>query len=292
MSSQHRFGGDWTEEKLEAIRKYLMAYTKIMSNQKFRFAYVDAFAGTGYRNLKEAEDPAELMFPELAEEEPQSFLDGSARIALKVSPRFHKYIFIEKDETRCNELEKLKHDFPSLAEDIIIERGEANAYLQTFCSRRNWKSHRAILFLDPYGMQVQWATVKAIAETQAIDLWILFPLGVAVNRLLRKDGTINQSVRDRLDEVFGSEDWYDHFYQTTRVQGLFGDEIRTEKTADFDSISEYFINRLKTIFAGVVERPLQLRNSRNNALYLLCFAAGNPKGASTAVKIAQHILGG
>ena len=46
-------------------------------------------------------------------------------------------------------------------------------------------------------MQVQWDTMKAIAETKAIDLWILFPLGVAVNRLLKKDGNIEDSWRLR-----------------------------------------------------------------------------------------------
>jgi hypothetical protein len=42
-----------------------------------------------------------------------------------------------------------------------------------------------------------------------------------------------------------------------------------------------------TISCGKVEL---LRNSRNNPLYLLCFASGNPRGAKTAVKIAQDIL--
>jgi hypothetical protein len=33
-----------------------------------------------------------------------------------------------------------------------------------------------------------------------------------------------------------------------------------------------------------------LLNSQNTPLYLLCFASANPKGAPTAIKIAQHIL--
>jgi len=33
-----------------------------------------------------------------------------------------------------------------------------------------------------------------------------------------------------------------------------------------------------------------LRNSLNNPLYLLCFAAGNDRGATIAVRIANHIL--
>jgi len=52
------------------------------------------------------------------------------------------------------------------------------------------------------------------------------------------------------------------------------------------------VARLKTVFARVAENPLALRNSTNTPLYLLCFAAGNPKGAATAVKIAGDILKG
>ena len=44
------------------------------------------------------------------------------------------------------------------------------------------------MFLDPYGTQVSWDTIKLIADTRAIDLWILFPIG-AVNRLMNRDGT-------------------------------------------------------------------------------------------------------
>lgn len=55
-------------------------------------------------------------------------------------------------------------------------------------------------------------------------------------------------------------------------------------------IGEYFLNRLRTVFAGVAMNPLVLTNSKNCPLYLLCFAAGNPKGAKVAVKIAEDIL--
>ena len=79
-------------------------------------------------------------------------------------------------------------------------------------SGKNWQSHRALVFLDPYGMQVEWTTIESIAQTQAIDLWILFPLGT-VNRLLKRNGEIRPSLRKRLDLFFGEPDWYDVFYQ-------------------------------------------------------------------------------
>ncbi|MCL4238595.1 MAG: three-Cys-motif partner protein TcmP [Anaerolineae bacterium] len=286
----HDFGGDWTTEKLERVAKYLKAYATIMKEKAFPFAYIDAFAGTGYRTLRRSDEAEQLMFPELSEAESQQFLDGSARKALQVQPRFYKYLFIEKDEQRFRALQKLRTEFPEVAGDIILVNAEANSYLQDMCDNRNWKKHRAVLFLDPYGMEVEWQTIEAIARTQAIDLWLLFPLGIAVNRLLKRDSNIGTAVRNALNRLFGAEDWYETFYETTTRISLFGPETHRHKVSDFDTIAEYMIKRLRTVFPGVAQNPLPLLNSRNNPLYLLCFAAGNPKGATTAVKIAQDIL--
>lgn len=290
MTQSQMFGGDWTEEKLIRIKKYLSAYTTALSKQPFRTAYIDAFAGTGYRQLKQERKPTEFMFPELLEEDAQSFLQGSAQIALQTQPRFTKYFFIEQDEGRFNELTRLKDNYPTLASDIVLVNADCNAYLQDLCLNRIWKNNRAVLFLDPFGMQVEWSTIEAIASTQAIDLWILFPLGVAVNRLLRRDGRINETLRKKLDRLFGTTDWFEAFYATETETTLFGNEQRQKKKANLEQIGRYFVSRLKTVFVRVAEEPLPLYNSRNNPLYLLCFAAGNPRGAPLAVKIAQDIL--
>jgi three-Cys-motif partner protein len=261
-----------------------------MNRQKFRFAYIDAFAGTGYRVIEHEESELSKTFPEIFDQETQQFLDGSARIALQVRPKFDKYIFIERDAQRTAELEKLKTEYTDLRDDIMIINADANAYLQDLCLHRRWSKNRAVLFLDPFGMQVSWQTIAAIAGTKAIDLWILFPIS-AVNRLLTKTGKISASWRKALDGMFGSTDWYDVFYRTREFTNVFGGEqTDTVKLADFDLISQYFVNRLKAVFAGVAENPLPLLNSRKHPLYLLCFAAGNLRGSKTAIKIAQDIL--
>ena len=92
-SRGHRFGGNWTEQKLKCVSNYLHEYTKIMNNQPFNFAYIDAFAGTGYREMEVDEDTDEILFPDLVSPEVVSFRDGSARNALEVKPSFMKYIF-------------------------------------------------------------------------------------------------------------------------------------------------------------------------------------------------------
>lgn len=298
MVAEQQFGGNWTEDKLGRVKKYLSAYTTIMNNQRdkngnliFKFAYIDAFAGTGYRELEKCDEQESFLYPELTDEDIENYADGSARIALQVEPEFSKYIFIEKTKSRFGKLESLKNDFPGKANKIMLINADANTYLTDLCTNYKWKYHRAVMFLDPFGMQVTWDTIKAIAETKAIDLWYLFPLGVGVNRLLKKEiKEIPESWAKKLDNIFGTPGWREVFYKTKIEKTLFGEEEVIIKDTDFSKICDFFVDRLKTIFAGVADNPKLLRNSKNNPLYLLCFASGNQKGAKTAIKIAQDIL--
>jgi three-Cys-motif partner protein len=210
-------------------------------------------------------------------------------MALKTEPRFDRYVFIERSAERCAQLEALKLEFPHLAGDIHIRHGDANAEIQDLCGRE-WRSHRAVLFLDPYGMQVEWKTIEAIAATQAIDLWLLFPLGIGVNRLLKRSGEIPAAWRRRLDTLLGTEDWYDEFYRVESAPGLFTAAEDHLVKATTETIGRYFNDRLKSVFAAVADKPRVLRNKANCPLYLLCFAAGNRKGAPIALRIANHLL--
>ena len=133
------FGGDWTAEKLERVRKYLAAYTIIFARnpkaQKLISIYVDAFAGTGYRTKPPRLDAQTALFQELAEPESEAFLKGSARIALEVAPPFKQYVFIEQEAARAQELEKLKLQFPDKATCVTIVREDANTHLKEWCKR-------------------------------------------------------------------------------------------------------------------------------------------------------------
>jgi len=298
--AKHTFGGDWTSDKLERVRRYLVEYTKIFNINKrarhFITTYVDAFAGTGYRlpsapsKVPKPLAQSDPMFGELGEAENQAFLKGSARIALEVEPSFHKYIFIEQDRDRAAELTKLSAEFRLKSSRISIEVADANRFLMDWCKRTDWKQNRAVVFLDPYGLQVEWELLQEIARTKAIDLWLLFPLGMAVNRLLTKSEPPPDEWAQALTRTFGTDTWRQAFYPSTRRLTLFGEEDVQTRQANFEVIGKFFVERLKTIFTAVAERPLPLLNSKNVPLYLLCFAAGNQQGAGPAIRIAKYIL--
>jgi three-Cys-motif partner protein len=293
--SEHVFGGEWTREKLERVSKYLKAYTTIFhANERARYFttyFVDAFAGTGDRIDSNIPEPSETPLLEL-ESDPEwvELQKGSSRIALEVEPGFDRYLFIEHSKKRIAELEKLKVLYPGRASNVLIEHGDANTVLTNWCRQTDWQSHRAVVFLDPYGMQVNWSTIEAIAATRAIDLWILFPIGQAVNRLLVNRKPPPENWANALTRTFGEDAWRHRFYKKSVQQSLFGDEELETKTADFADIEAYFLERLSSVFESVAKNPLLLFNSRGTPIYLLCFAVGNEKGAPTAVRMAQDIL--
>lgn len=289
------FGGSWTERKLEVLSRYLSAFAKALSKQKFKRLYIDAFAGTGYREQRTGASNASLelfsgVLDDLRDIEPQQFLDGSARIALRVEPAFHRYYFVERSEKKARELERLKKEFPARASAISILASDANRTIQEMC--QNWdNSCRGVLFLDPFGMQVEWQTIEAIARTGCIDTWILFPL--SSNRLMMQSPRqIPQGWQDRLNKLFGTAEWEQRFYQEDLIEDLF-EAPRTEvhKELTLEALGAYYAQRLKTVFPVVAPNAPILRSEKNRPLFQLFFAAANKgTGGKLAVKIAHHIL--
>lgn len=252
-------------------------------NPRARFyttVYVDAFAGTGRIDTSGNADVTSF--------EETRHLKGSAQIALEVQPEFDQYLFIERSKKRCAELEKLKANYPSQANRIHIENAEANAYLKQWCDTTDWSRTRAVLFLDPFGMQVEWELLKSIADTHAIDVWLLFPIGMGVNRVLTRNQPPPENWANRLTKTFGTTEWRSQFYPETLFPGY------ESKNTDFARISSYFVKRLALIFTGVASNPLLLKTPKKNVpLFLLCFATGSnkPSAKDAALRIAENILG-
>lgn len=246
------FGGSWTVEKLAILSAYLKAYNTALKNRPFTRVYVDAFAGTGYRQQARRAMGGFDIFQDVEDAEAQNFLKGSATLALEVVPAFHKYIFIETDPDKVAELRSLRDAHPGKAPDVEIVQEDANLYVQQYCKTIS-PNVRAVVFLDPFATQVEWGTVKAIAATHAMDVWILFPL-MAVNRLLAHDP--RKACRPALDRLFGTGDWFERFYRTRVENDIFGQSFEViHKACDFKSITSFYLERLRDEFVGVAPTP-------------------------------------
>ena len=289
---KHHFGGSWTERKLEALQEYLVQYqlifTKNPNARKLRTIYVDAFAGTGDRDASEFPAKDQLFG---YDNEIRSYQEGSARKALSLENKFHQYVFIDIKPKHASALQGLiQSEFSEISDRCLIKQEDANHWLQDWCRSEDWRAQRAVVFLDPYGMSVDWETIEAIARTKAIDLWVLFPFAIGVNRMMPKAALPNSAWSGKLTAIFGTEEWKQRCYREDRSADLFGDTSGSVvKIAGMDDILEFFLDRLSSVFEKVVDQPLILENSNHTPMYALCFAAGNPRGAPTAVRIASYL---
>jgi len=284
--------GPWAKDKLDRLREYLSAYTTIMSTQPWcqGFHYIDAFAGPGSHVVRHrrSSDSLESLINEAADfarTDPgqREFLAGSPRVALEIDPPFSTYVFVEKSEERAAALESLEREYPG--RQIRVRRTDCNSYLRQLVTKspKAWKLNRAIVFLDPFGMQVPWETIELLAKSQAIEIFVNFPVGMAIQRLLLRSGEFTGAQRRKLDEYLGSAEWYEVLYSRRRT--LFGDDDVEKVEASGKKLVKWYQGRLKAIF-GHVSRTALIRNTKGGHLYYLILAS--PK--ATAKKIADHVL--
>ena len=284
MATTQKFGGNWTEEKLNIFTSYLDAYLIALQNQKFKKVYIDAFAGTG----------------EIETSDGEQYLVGSAKRALAADKKFDQYFFIEEDEKKAAELrEMVNTEFPHLTRIVTIYCEDANEKLAQIIRDVDWRFNRGLLFLDPYATQVNWTTLETVAKTKSIDVWYLFPFS-ALNRMLPKNGRY-ETWEGCIDRLLGDSGWQTEFYKEDPQMSLFDflpdaeapDSGRRKiKDANPEHIKAYIISRLETIFPCVSKHPRIFRNSRNSPMFLFCFAISSEssKAQGLALRIADHIL--
>ncbi len=300
----HTFGGSWSESKLDCVEKYTKSYLKVMQNQKwFTLHYVDAFAGRGKHRLKSGLQKCAVLqgldsfFGNLAErEDTEEFLVGSAIRALRASSLssrpFDYFLFVDADQASCSELESIiQDDFGNIRDTIKVKCGDANATLEDYISKVDWNHTRALIFLDPYGLEVSWNLIKRLAKTGSSDIWYLFPLG-GVLRMMTKDGHMPDPWRARLDRVFGTSKWYEEFYCQSTQRSLFGEEEEIlSKNASTGHVVDFIRVRLKTVFPAI-SRTAILRNGKGAPLFALVLGVSNPSPSAqkAALRIANYLI--
>lgn len=281
---------------MSVVGGYLKGFTTALSRQAhFKKWYIDAFAGTGERTVKLAGRDATLFEPSISARVERRA--GSARIALDTQPRFDRLIFLDTKPRHIAALEHLKADYVRRGiyrpEQISVIKGDANKVLQRATAQPGWDRVRATMFLDPYGMGVEWPTLEAIRSTKAIDLWYLVSLAGLYRQATRRESKLDEKKRAALTRMLGTDEWERAWYARSGTIDLFGPESEeSTRTADLNRIEEYVRARLGTVFPEVLP-PLRLNNDRGSPMFSLYFAMSNPSPAArkVALPIARYILG-
>jgi three-Cys-motif partner protein len=286
-STDHEFGTQDTELKLSVIETYLRTYTKALTGKWSELWYIDAFAGTGSRTVRVAARGGDL-FDEAVPEQVER-RRGAAKIALDILPAFDRVVFMEHNPRHCAALRELKSHYPD--RDIEIVEGDANQLIRNEIRWDGWRQTRAVMFLDPYGMTVEWDTMLAIAETKAIDVWYLFSLSGLYRQAARRIEDVDATKRAAITRMLGTSAWEKELY-SRRPHDLFSDLDEgkdQQRAADVKGLEDYVRNRLLQIFP-VVMKPLPLPAERKPQRFSLFFAISNPdpKAIGLATKFASY----
>lgn len=253
----------WSEIKLDIVKKYAGAYSRILTarkSPKLHHIYIDAFAGAGIHISRHTGE----------------FIPGSPLNALLVDPPFQEYHFIDLDSKKAD----LLREITSGRSDVSIYEDDCNTILlQKVFPRAEYRSYRrGLCLLDPYGLHLNWEVILKAGQMESIELFINFPMAdMNRNVLWRNPEAVAPSQVERMNAFWGDDSWRRAAYDTT--QNLFGLEFKTDNVA----IVEAFQARLKDV-AGFkyVPEPMPMRNSRNAIVYYLFFASQKP--------VADHIV--
>lgn len=255
--------GEWSELKLEILRKYCAAYSPILAKRNLHHSYIDGFAGAGHHLSKQSGE----------------LIPGSPINALEIVPPFREYHFIDLDETRTEELRRLSQG----KRNVHVYDGDCNDILlsQVFPKIRYKDYRRALCVLDPYSLQLKWDVLQAAARSKTIEIFLNFPI-LDMNRNVFHDGASTEK-RRQMTAFWGDESWQNAAFST--AYNLFGEP---EKQPN-DAIVEAFRTRLHDVAGfSYVPKPVAMRNSKNSTLYYLFFAAHQ----QTANKIMSDIFNG
>jgi three-Cys-motif partner protein len=277
----NEFGGDWTENKIEIIVEYAKAYLNIMNvyadRYNWKLLYFDGFAGSGF--IIKGKD------------ENQKIIVGAAKRILEIEePRpFDLFYFVEKDELNANHLEEnTKKLYPNKYIHIVKEDcNEKIMSMSHFLTTSKGKMHKVLAYIDPCGMQLNWKSLQTL-QKHSVDVWILVPTGMGVNRLLKKDSNISDAWVSRLEVFLGMDkkEILNYFYKQTVSHTLFGEEtIVSKENKAIEKSAVLYGERLASLF-NFVSEPYILKNKSKSVMFHFFMASNN----KTAVKIANEII--
>ena len=295
------WGGKWTEEKLDAFEKYVKAYLTIMNTYRdaygWQLLYFDGFAGRGTRNHEEEKEEVEYatdLFGQEVTVEDFNVYQGAAERVVKIESdgvrSFDHFYFVDKIEANCKALEEKLANYQNTGKKHYLPKDANEAVKMLASTLRKYGNCKALAFLDPFGMQIDWASIESLKDL-SVDLWILVPTGVIINRLLERkiDQAKGLAHAEKLKSFFGmtEEEIKSFFYTEKQVQTLFGEEeIITKAENSIRKIAQLYVKRLHEVFPYVTEEPMVLYNNHNVPIFHFVFAAKN----KTAMKIAQDII--
>jgi three-Cys-motif partner protein len=243
--------GEWSHDKYYFIKGYIDAFTTAMKKKAWSgLHYIDLFAGAGIVRLEGSKN-LEWGSPLIAAQAPHPF-------------------------TRLHLCEKNKRNYIALKErverikpDSQILQGDANKKIREIVKEIP-KNTLSLAFLDPYGLHLDFETLKILSDVRA-DIIIFFPDHLDALRNWEKYYLNNP--RSNLDRCLGpSVDWRSIINKTAR-----------EHLAEV--LRELYVKQIKSL--GYTQFEYERIMMKGHPLYILIFCSRSELAAKLWRGISQ-----
>ncbi|MEX0750976.1 MAG: three-Cys-motif partner protein TcmP [Dehalococcoidia bacterium] len=252
-----RDDGEWAEEKLYYIERYIQIFTTGMKSKWPRRVYIDLFTGPGRSRVRGTT---------------QEF-EGSPLRAAKAKYAFTNLFLNDADPAVTAALGARIDDSPRGRTTITTMDCNNAAVLagDKLFTPRNRTSTLGLAVIDPTAFQISFDAIKRMTGGRRIDLIITFMTGY-LRRFIDQP-----SYAPQLDAFFGSGDW--RRFVDVRAEG---------RRITFGALLEFYKDRLRTIDYIHVDDHVRILNTKSNPIYHLIFASKNPKGQEFFEKISRR----
>lgn len=285
---KNRWGGDWTEKKMEAFAKYLSDYLSIIRrNPLLKTIYFDGFAGSGERKSNIQSELYEQL--RITEAEEKVYKGAAERVLnLPKNASFDFYYFADKDSESLSKLEERLSVYQGQVEnELQFCKGDCNEHILELAKILKRESgYFALIILDPFDMHINWESIAALKNTRT-DIWILVPTVVIVNILLDKNGELRNF--HKLQPFFGiTGKEIKSYFSAEEEDAIQLDEKDTVKkiNGQIEKIAGLYVDQLKTIWANVIDEPICLKNPDGANVLHFIYASNN----TITLKIAKEII--
>lgn len=255
--------GNWGEKKYKLVGHYCNIFSSAMKN-KWNLVYIDLFSGAGYTKIRETD----------------AILKSSALIALSVPTPFDYYAFNELDPKKYKALTERVNRHKN-GSPVDVFNLDANASVDTIIKKipnfNNGKGNLIFCFVDPFSLNLNFSTIKALAAHK-VDILLLLALQMDGRRNF---GIYIDEENTRIEEFLDNKNWRAEF-----------EKEYNEKTF-IKFLSDQFDNNMKKLSYLTDVNKQQIKTDSGLGLYYMAFYSKHSLGSkffSTITKSSDDQL--
>ena len=251
----------WSALKLIFLDHVADVYSSIMKNRyPGRYSYVDLFSGSGVGKVEDVK--GDRIF-------------GSPLLVSK--HEFPQFIFCDDNKEYSDALDaRLKSLNPS-QENYKVINGNCNKKIDEILSIVGDERKHSLIFIDPYGMELEWRTFERILGLNAD---IVFNFMTKSNaRGITQKGKITEASRNFFKEPAVVEKINGSF----RVEDPLGDRLLSQYIQDIKD-TRVKIDSAKGIKRRTIVESVRIKKEDNSFYYDLLFIIRETQGSCPWLK--------